>query len=299
MHEEFINLKEDTRHGDFMLPFAEYITEMPAFFTTFPMHWHEEMEIILVRKGKFEVNVNLENYVVNAGELILIKPRTLHALRQYKNEETELKTIVFHLDLLKSHINDACTVKYLNPFLEDRYTAPLILTPDLAGYEEILMCFNQIVTVYNVKDKFFEIEMKSQLFHLFYLLFRYVCSKTVVDIGLKEETIKNVKIVIEYIQENYMQPISIGELAAIIHFSEQYFMRFFKKYTGMTCVDYMNDYRLNKAAQLLVGTDSSIMEIAGKVGISNVSYFNRMFKRKFGMTPKGYRKGERETMVKQ
>lgn len=299
MHEEFMNLKEDTRHGNFMLPFAHYITEMPAHFTTFPMHWHDEMEMILVRKGKLEININLENYVINAGEIILIKPRNLHAFRQYNDEETELKTILFHFDLLKSHINDACTVKYLIPFLEDHYAMPLVLRPDLTGYEEILMCFNQLVTVYNVKNHFFEIEMKAQLFHMLYLLFHYVCSSEVVEIGLKEETIQNVKIVIEYIQENYMQPISIGELAEIIHFSEQYFMRFFKKYTGMTCVDYMNDFRLNKATQLLLSTDNSIMEIAGKVGIGNVSYFNRMFKRKFGMTPKDYRKGERENIMEE
>lgn len=297
MHDEFINLKEQTKHGDFMLPFAEYKTEMPAYFTTFPMHWHDEMEIILVRKGTFEININLKNYIAKAGELILIRPRTLHALRQYNDEGTELKTIVFHIDMLKSHMNDACTVKYLNPFWEERYTAPLILTPQMNGYEEILMSFNKIITIYSVKEKFFEMEMKSELFRLFYLFFKYTFEKKTNDIGIKEETIKNVKIVIEYIQENYMNAISIGELASIIHFSEQYFMRFFKKYTGMTCVDYINDYRLNKASYLLVTTDDSIMEISGKVGMNHVSYFNLMFKRKFGMTPKEYRKGERITLA--
>ena len=67
-------------------------------------------------------------------------------------------------------------------------------------------------------------------------------------------------------------------------------MKFFKKYMGITCIDYINDYRLNIATNLLETTDIQVMEIANKVGISNVSYFNRIFKKKFNLTPKEYRK---------
>ena len=59
---------------------------------------------------------------------------------------------------------------------------------------------------------------------------------------------------------------------------------------GITCIDYINDYRLNIATNLLETTDIQVMEIANKVGISNVSYFNRIFKKKFNLTPKEYRK---------
>ena len=103
--------------------------------------------------------------------------------------------------------------------------------------------------------------------------------------------INNIRLVIDYIQENYQRLLTIQELAGLLHLSEPYFMRFFKKHTGMTCVDYMNDYRMERAVELLQTTNLSIMEISMQVGMHNISYFNRLFKKKYQMTPKEYRKG--------
>ena len=86
-----------------------------------------------------------------------------------------------------------------------------------------------------------------------------------------------------------MYPITIEELAETVNLSKHYFMRFFKKYMGMTCIEYINDYRLNIAANLLLTTRMRITEVAVSIGITNLSYFNRIFKKKFNLTPKEYR----------
>ena len=67
-------------------------------------------------------------------------------------------------------------------------------------------------------------------------------------------------------------------------------MRFFKKHTGMTCVDYINDYRMAKAIEFLQNKNLSVMEVSLLVGMHNISYFNRIFKKKYQMTPREYRK---------
>ena len=86
-----------------------------------------------------------------------------------------------------------------------------------------------------------------------------------------------------------MNNITIDELADTVNLSKHYFMRFFKKYMGMTCIEYINDYRLNIASNLLLTTRVQITEVAASIGITNLSYFNRIFKKKFHMTPKEYR----------
>ena len=69
-----------------------------------------------------------------------------------------------------------------------------------------------------------------------------------------------------------------------------YFMRFFKQYMHMTCVEYLNQYRMDIAAGKLSAGTESITDIAMDAGFNNISYFNRVFKKSFGMTPREYRK---------
>ena len=66
-------------------------------------------------------------------------------------------------------------------------------------------------------------------------------------------------------------------------------MRFFKKYIGMSCIQYINNLRLDNASKLLTTTNKTIMEISLDVGFDNLSYFNKLFKRKYNMTPKAFR----------
>ena len=74
-------------------------------------------------------------------------------------------------------------------------------------------------------------------------------------------------------------------------FSESHFMRYFKETMGTSFVDYLKDYRLTMAARLLQSSDSSVLSISGEVGFESLSYFNRAFKKHYGMTPLQYRKG--------
>jgi AraC-like DNA-binding protein len=71
-------------------------------------------------------------------------------------------------------------------------------------------------------------------------------------------------------------------------------MKFFKETMGMSFVQYLNDYRLEVAAKLLTTTSDDIINIAINTGFDNLSYFNRCFKKKYGITPGKYRKDARD-----
>ena len=290
MESDFINLKENKKHGNFLLPFIKYDTFIPNCFSIFPMHWHDEMEIIKIIKGKYIVNINLKEYVVEEGDIVILKPCTLHSFKQYENEKMASKTIMFDLSMLNSNVTDACSIKYFTPFLDNKVSYPSILKPSDKGYKIIKNCIDKLFLCYEEKNEFFELQLKSYLFELFYILFKECFEIHDCSTKIKDDTTNDIKAILEYIKINYMNPISIKDLANVVNFSEHYFMRFFKKYMGMTCVDYINEYRLNIATNLLETTDMSIMEIAVKVGVNNISYFNKIFKKKFNLTPKEYRK---------
>ena len=290
MESDFRKLKENKKHGNFLLPFIKYDTFIPNCFSIFPMHWHDEMEIIEITKGKYIVNINLKEYVVEEGDIVILKSCTLHSFKQYENEKMASKTIMFDLSMLNSNVTDACSIKYFTPFLDNKVSYPSILKPSDKGYKNIKNCIDKLFLCYEEKNEFFEIQLKSYLFELFYILFKECFEIHDYSTKIKDDTTNDIKAILEYIKINYMNPISIKDLANVVNFSEHYFMRFFKKYMGMTCVDYINEYRLNIATNLLETTDMSIMEIAVKVGVNNISYFNKIFKKKFNLTPKEYRK---------
>jgi AraC-like DNA-binding protein len=77
-------------------------------------------------------------------------------------------------------------------------------------------------------------------------------------------------------------------------FSESYFMSFFRQYVGMSCISYINHYRIQKAAHALEETSGPVMEIAMDHGFDNISYFNLQFRREFGMTPRQFRMRQKE-----
>ena len=98
------------------------------------------------------------------------------------------------------------------------------------------------------------------------------------------------KQIIKYIEHNYMEKITIETMAEELGLSQSHFMKFFKNTMGTTFIDYLNEYRLTMASRLLISSESSILNIAAEVGFDNLSYFNRLFKKRFAVTPREYRR---------
>ncbi|MCR5099734.1 MAG: response regulator [Butyrivibrio sp.] len=97
----------------------------------------------------------------------------------------------------------------------------------------------------------------------------------------------------KYVRDNYSdENITIDKVCSQLGVSAAYFSTVFKKETGKTFVNYLTDYRMEKAARLLKETDEKTYMIASKVGFSDPNYFSYVFKRQFGVSPSKYRNGE-------
>lgn len=93
----------------------------------------------------------------------------------------------------------------------------------------------------------------------------------------------------DYMKLNYSEKISIKEIADQLYLSPNYLSELFKKHTGKTISEYLTDYRLEKACQLLDHAEYRVGDVSGMVGIHDGRYFSNMFKKKYGMTPTEYR----------
>lgn len=139
----------------------------------------------------------------------------------------------------------------------------------------------------------YPLAVKGWLFQFFFLMFSRV-EPALAEEG-REKSLDKMKRILRRIEVDYGKPLSIKEMAEFSGFSESHFMKFFKNHMGVPFVSYLNDYRLTLAARALAEGQEDVLTVAMDVGFSNVSYFNRLFKKKFRMTPLEYRKrGEKD-----
>ncbi|MCI9383624.1 MAG: helix-turn-helix transcriptional regulator, partial [Lachnospiraceae bacterium] len=100
---------------------------------------------------------------------------------------------------------------------------------------------------------------------------------------------KYVKLALAYVKDNYAAIESLAEVAGYVNLNTEYFCRIFKAEVGTTFNNYLTEYRVKKAIELLEGTDLKVYEVAEKVGYTNLSYFSRVFKKVTGENPFVYK----------
>ncbi|MCS7461247.1 AraC family transcriptional regulator [Paenibacillus doosanensis] len=105
-----------------------------------------------------------------------------------------------------------------------------------------------------------------------------------------------INIVLSYIERHLAEPISVEELAKLIHFHPNYFMHYFKSMMGLSPIVYINKKRLEKARRMLATTDLSVSAIAEEIGLE-LYYFSRIFKKQSGLSPSEYRKASGKALI--
>lgn len=103
------------------------------------------------------------------------------------------------------------------------------------------------------------------------------------------EGYEQVRKIDDYINRNYSQSFSLDDIADHVGYTKQYFCSVFKQHYKMTLVEYLNEFRIGKAKELLADSSTTISEIGSRVGFNSNSYFTRIFKQSTGITPSEYR----------
>lgn len=285
---EYENYQEKKSHGPEEFPYTTYPCSIPLDFSCVPAHWHEEMELIYIKKGKGLITVDLEQYPVTAGSILFIIPGQLHSINQYETESMEYENIIFKPEMLLTRQTDTCNSNYFLPLLDGTLHIPTLFAPGVPYYEQIASCIDNADEICKTCPPAYQLVIKGQLYLMFYILFSNCCEKQTRHKDNK--SLDKMKQIIKYIEHNYMEKITIETMAEELGLSQSHFMKFFKNTMGTTFIDYLNEYRLTMASRLLISSESSILNIAAEVGFDNLSYFNRLFKKRFAVTPREYRR---------
>ncbi|WP_186429602.1 response regulator [Clostridium sp. BSD9I1] len=177
---------------------------------------------------------------------------------------------------------------------------------DMSGHE-IFSLAKHICEMYlvNLRNNQVELQNDEEFYEKFYIhstrcgsmnqLFQYltmIIEKSLDEIiyNKKQSDTKPIRTAKKYIQENYMSPICLEEIASIVGFNASYFSSLFKKESGVNFLEYLSEVRMNKAKELLRESNLSIAVICQEVGYNDLKHFTKTFKKNTGLKPNEYRK---------
>lgn len=286
---EYQNYHETKSHTSIEFPYNTYLCCIPLDFKQVPLHWHNELELIIIQKGCGIIRVDFETRTVNAGDIVIVLPGQLHSIEQKKAFRMEYENILFNPSMLISGEQDLCATRFITPFVNHLLATDTFLTSDLDYYNQASFCIKEIDNLCDKRPLGYQLAVKGWLYHFIYHL---ITNQKDFIPTIKNKSLERLKIILKYVEEHYMEPISIEDMAKLTNYSSSHFMKFFKTHMNTSFIEYLNDYRLTIASRLLTSTDDSILNIASMSGFDNLSYFNRLFKRKFHTTPKKYRNTE-------
>ncbi|MBU0478574.1 AraC family transcriptional regulator [bacterium] len=270
------------------------------------LHTHDFIELVYILRGK-GINViqmqgenkkskNAE-FPVTVGDFFVITPEQAHG---YKNADNlELVNILIDSAVFKKEIRSKLKdidsfndLFYIEPFYrkETDFKYKLHLTSEQSKFVEAIL--NKTVNEIEKEPEGYNILIKAYIFELIVNVCRfysdYQKQKNIdKDISTKRETCFRV---IRYVEDNYDKDIHLKDLADIGYLQTNYFCKVFKDISGMTPMEYVTNYRIQKACDLLSNTDKSVTDVCFEVGFHDSSYFARMFKELIKTSPSEYRK---------
>lgn len=282
--------EETKQHTDMMFAFNIYPCTIPTDFAFVPIHWHNSMEIIYIKKGTGIVQVDFETCTAEAGDIFFVLPGHLHALKSIPKKRMEYENIIFDMAFLGSDKVDICSQKYLQPVLNGSVRLPSRIRKGDIVYPSVSACLDASDWLCSLRPDGYELGVKGHLMVLFSILFQVTMEP--VEKKSYDKNVEKLKIVLLRIEKDYDKKLTVDQMADECGYSASHFMRWFKEMTGSGFAGYLIEYRLGKAARDLRDTDDTILDISERNGFDNLSNFNRLFKKKFEKTPSQFRQSE-------
>lgn len=165
---------------------------------------------------------------------------------------------------------------------------PVLITPD--DPERLIELFKELTMHYESEGFTAIIRQKSVLLEIIAMyLEKAMATHSASRIVNEQHRMHQLHTVLNYIEQHLDEPITVPELAELVHFHPNYFIRHFHELVGMSPIQYINHMKMEKAMQVLLAEDGlPVSEAARSVGME-LYYFSRLFKKHAGLSPTGYR----------
>lgn len=250
----------------------------------YPLHWHNCLEIIFVLRGTVYVQMESEIYELEEREIEIINADEPHKIYS-DNEDNKVLRFKMDLDFFEKYYNDVKNIYfYTNSSKEG--------VQEKEKYQVLRRYLSILAYEAIEKSEDYDEEIEKQMVKLlFYLLnnFHYLIYDEE-DLKENEVQFERYHRISKFIYNNYMNKISLQDIAKREFLSSYYLSHEIKNMAGTNFMDFLNSTRVHESVKLLLDTDKTLSEISEDVGFSHTRYYNKYFKMYYNTTPLQYRK---------
>ncbi len=284
----YMDSQSNTVNSKKLLSRGKLITVRPhTRFVHFPEHTHDYIEVIYMCQGQTTHIINGERLVLRAGELLFLPPSSRQEILPAGEDDIAVNFIILpeFFDQSMQMLGDESTPlkSFIIDCLKNGSSATAYLHFEVADILPVQnLVENLIYTLINGAPNKRKINQSTMGLLILQLL---NCTDRLSYNNEEDELILQV---LRYVEENY-KSATLAELAESLHYDAAWLSREIKRRTGENFTSLLQNKRLSQATYLLGNTTIKVDDIAVQVGYENISYFHRIFQKKYGMSPKKYR----------
>lgn len=250
------------------------------------MHWHEDLQLIAVRSGRIEVRTPDDAFALEAGEGIFINKNVVHLVE--KLGDCRYNSFIFPDYFLKFYAESPASD--LVARVTENASPPVFPIRKDEAARPMRACLDTLVGLEQRKDETYPYAVLTMLCSFFLALYRALPAAPQTD-GTALH--RRMRLFLGFIQQHYGEAVTLESIAQSAHVSPSECLRCFRQALQTSPYQYLTEYRLSKAAELLRCTDLPVAQIGECVGFLQPSHFGACFKRRMGCTPRAYRQSFR------
>lgn len=238
----------------------------------FPNHFHEYYVIGFIEHGKRHLSCKNKSYQIEDGDVLLFNPHDNHQCEQIDNKFLDYRCINIEVNVMKKIAFEIINEDYIPYF-----------TNNVLFRSDLVSSLRELHRMIIHEEKDFK---KEEIF--FFIMEQLITEHSNVNSSkILQDSNTEIKVICDFLNDNYMESITLNDLINLTGVSKYYLLRSFTKQKGISPYSYLEAIRIGEAKKFLE-QGISPMDVALKTGFTDQSHFSNFFKKLIGLTPKQY-----------
>lgn len=281
--------KELKKHGSDHFPFLVSYQRLSEYDSnSFLWHCHPEIEITYIKKGSMHYRVNNRSFHLKEGDIIFCNFNALHSGEMEDQEDCSYIPITFDSKLIYGFFQSTICTKYVDPVIQNLAVCAMHIDYSENWHTIFRDHMLKVISLDKEKPDFYELDISIHMQTMWKLLAEHFPLQAVSPASDLTEY-ERIRKILSYIEQNYMNRITLTDISENIHLCESECTRLFKRHMNTTLFAFLKEYRIERSLEYL-NTKESISNIAEKTGFSDSNYYTKVFSKIKGCSPREYRK---------